>query len=81
MDDPMWRSRSSGSTWWSDEIRPVPMGLLDASNRGWKWQGQGACPVSFRGELVDVVCPFCGWSREGVARQPQPWRMNVPEVL
>jgi hypothetical protein len=47
---------------WTEEIRPVPLGLQDASHRGWKWQGQH-CPVSFRGELVDVVCLACGWSR------------------
>jgi hypothetical protein len=67
--------------WWTEEIRPVPLGLQDASHRGWKWQGQGACPVSFRDELVDVSCPDCGWSREGVARQSQPWLQNVPEII
>jgi hypothetical protein len=67
--------------WWTVKLRSAWLGLQDANHRGWKWQGQGPCPIRFRGELVDAACGACGWAKLGVARQPQEWWTAPPEML
>jgi hypothetical protein len=67
--------------WWTAELRSGWLVLQDASHRGWKWQGQGKCPLRFRGELVDAACRACGWAKLGVARQQPDWWTAPPELL
>lgn len=67
--------------WWTAELRSDWLGLQDISHRGWKWQGQGPCPVRFRGDLVDDECPSCGWTGTAVARQPEEWWLAAPEFM
>jgi hypothetical protein len=60
-----FRGPVNGRRW---DFRSFPELASDDPRRSLSW-------------LVDVECQSCGWSRDGVARQPDIWWLALPEIL